>query len=302
MRMRQLEYFVRASQLKSISQAAEQLNVAQTALGTQIRNLESEMNTALMIRTARGVSLTSEGEIFYEWCIDILERYRLLRQQLNVSTPGISTLSVGLANSVISTSGANIIQSMSARYPSIRMQVNEGHSHALLERLAAGEMDIGFFFVPISDQSLLCTPLLEEELLLVGSRHEPPGERSVDPAIALNRPLVIPSDEDDVVRKIVLQQMIALGVKPNIAFEVQSISTMKQLVVNDLALAILPVGCIADDYLGGRVRYQQIDSPSFRRTLYMVRKPRLDDGVAELLSSVVADGYARLTEILRRGD
>lgn len=300
--MRQLEYFVRASQLKSISQAAEQLNVAQTALGTQIRNLESEMNTALMIRTARGVSLTSEGEIFYEWCIDILERYRLLRQQLNVSTPGISTLSVGLANSVISTSGANIIQSMSARYPSIRMQVNEGHSHALLERLAAGEMDIGFFFVPISDQSLLCTPLLEEELLLVGSRHEPPGERSVDPVIALNRPLVIPSDEVDVVRKIVLQQMIALGVKPNIAFEVQSISTMKQLVVNDLALAILPVGCIADDYLGGRVRYQQIDSPSFRRTLYMVRKPRLDDGVAELLSSVVADGYARLTEILRRGD
>lgn len=300
MRIRQLEFFVRASELRSISQAAEELNIAQTALGIQIRKLESEFNATLLTRTRRGVELTPAGEIFYEWSNDILQRYQVIRRQLSYPKTDITTLALGLTHSVIATAGAGIVQALSTGYPNLKLEIHEGHSHTILSELLAGNLDIGLVFTSTSDQSLISTPLLVEKLLLVSSPQEATAESTVSAEDLLSRPLVIPSDEEDVTRKILLQEAAALGVTPNITFEVQSISTMKQLVVNDLASAILPFGCVAEDFQAVRLRCQSITSRSFHRTLHVLRTRTTDDAVIELLSSVVRDGYDKLNLLIRQ--
>jgi len=61
MDLRQLRYFFRVAELKSPTHAAEQLRIAQPALGFPLDNLEAEFETQLLVRHSRGVEPTEAG-------------------------------------------------------------------------------------------------------------------------------------------------------------------------------------------------------------------------------------------------
>ena len=69
--LKQLRYFVRIVECKSISSASHNLNIAQTSLGLQVRALEAILGVTLLIRHPRGVSPTVEGKIVYSAAVDI---------------------------------------------------------------------------------------------------------------------------------------------------------------------------------------------------------------------------------------
>ena len=62
MRLRDLECFIGVCDLGSLNRAAEALNIAQPALGLLVRKLEHEFGADLLVRHARGVTPTPEGE------------------------------------------------------------------------------------------------------------------------------------------------------------------------------------------------------------------------------------------------
>ncbi len=72
---------------KSFTRAAEELNVTQSAISHQIRNLEAYFNTKLLDRSGVGIALTEEGEILYK---DLSASMALLRR-------GVSSLKASLA-------------------------------------------------------------------------------------------------------------------------------------------------------------------------------------------------------------
>ena len=61
MNLRQLRYFVSVVEAGNMTRAAEQLHVAQTALGMQIRQIEEDLGVALLVRHSRGVEPTKAG-------------------------------------------------------------------------------------------------------------------------------------------------------------------------------------------------------------------------------------------------
>ena len=63
MNLRQLKYFVGVVEAGNMTRAAEQLHVAQTALGMQIRQLEEDLGVALLVRHSRGVEPTKAGAL-----------------------------------------------------------------------------------------------------------------------------------------------------------------------------------------------------------------------------------------------
>lgn len=62
-----LKYFYEIAKVKNITKASENLNVSQPALTKALKQLESDMNTKLFVRSKKGVSLTEAGEILYEY-------------------------------------------------------------------------------------------------------------------------------------------------------------------------------------------------------------------------------------------
>jgi DNA-binding transcriptional LysR family regulator len=78
MELRHLRYFVAIGEEENYRRAAQRLNVAQTALSTQMKDLEAELGFKLFDRLPRGVKLSLAGKLF-------LEDARRILQQVSVA-------------------------------------------------------------------------------------------------------------------------------------------------------------------------------------------------------------------------
>src|SRR3954462_7731667 len=85
MNLRQLRYFVSVVEAGNMTRAAEQLHVAQTALGMQIRQIEEDLGVALLVRHSRGVEPTKAGKLLYARAMDILKLVEQTRIEVSAS-------------------------------------------------------------------------------------------------------------------------------------------------------------------------------------------------------------------------
>ena len=71
-----LKYYYEVANAKNITKASEILNISQPALTKAIKELENELNTTLLIRNKKGVVLTEQGKILYEYTKECFKNYK----------------------------------------------------------------------------------------------------------------------------------------------------------------------------------------------------------------------------------
>lgn len=81
MTLQQLKYFIETVNSGSINKAAERLFIAQPSLSNALRDLETEIGLQLLIRTPRGISLTTDGAEFLGYARQVVEQASLLEQR-----------------------------------------------------------------------------------------------------------------------------------------------------------------------------------------------------------------------------
>ena len=69
MELRQLRYFAKAAETLNFSDAARALNIAQSSLSQQIRQLEDELNVQLFLRNSHSIQLTEAGELMLPYAL-----------------------------------------------------------------------------------------------------------------------------------------------------------------------------------------------------------------------------------------
>lgn len=79
--LQQLHYFIEVAAEGSISAAADLLYVAQPTMSAAMKDLESRVGRALLVRSARGVTLTDDGAEFLGYARQIVEQVELLEQR-----------------------------------------------------------------------------------------------------------------------------------------------------------------------------------------------------------------------------
>ncbi|HEX8272451.1 MAG TPA: LysR family transcriptional regulator [Longimicrobiaceae bacterium] len=94
MDFRHLRYFVAVAEEGTFTRAARRLFIAQPALSKQIQDLEDEIGTRLLVRTARGVSLTPPGAELLEHARSILAREAAARERIRALAPALATARV----------------------------------------------------------------------------------------------------------------------------------------------------------------------------------------------------------------
>lgn len=73
MNFNKIQYFIDVVQLESITKAAGKNGITQCAMSQQIKSIEKEVDTLLLIRKRNHITPTKAGIIFYKFCIDSLE-------------------------------------------------------------------------------------------------------------------------------------------------------------------------------------------------------------------------------------
>ncbi|MEG1002905.1 MAG: LysR family transcriptional regulator, partial [Clostridium sp.] len=99
MQIDSLKYFYEVAELKSISKVANNSHISQPALSHQLSKLEKELGAKLFERSNRGVELTSQGEILYNYAKEIILSHNNLVEEINANS--LNKSEIGITNSSI---------------------------------------------------------------------------------------------------------------------------------------------------------------------------------------------------------
>lgn len=273
MDLRKIENLIHVADQGSFSKAASVLGIAQSALGRQVRKLEDECGCALLYRNGRGVSLTPDGE-------KLLERLRpLLRQMDHVVTEfhndqksPSGQVTLGLTPTLSHMVGARLVAEVWKQHPRIQLNIITGYSGYVLEWLTNARVDIAVLHDARRSQHIAVDPLAELDLALVS----PP--QNLSPAARAMRsirfdqlrdlPLVLPTRNHGL-RRTLEHAATQADMPLNIAFEMDALELMKDLVATGMAHTVLGLPAVAREVAAGTLVIRRITHPGLSTRLML---------------------------------
>jgi LysR family transcriptional regulator, regulatory protein for tcuABC len=247
MELRQLRYFVRVLELGSISRAALDLELVQSALSQQISRLEGELSTRLLQRTSKGVVATEAGMAFFrEAQLTLRHADQAVRAaQLSRLTGAVS---VGLAPTTAAVLGLPLIRAMHERYPDVRLHMVEGMSGHLTSMLNSRQLDLTILFDTQAARRWSVLPLAEEKLFLIQARSG--KTEAAKPAILTRMadlkdiPLILPTGTHGL-RSALDAAFVRAKFKPQLAAEIDSLAMTMAAVEAGLGSTVQPWAALA---------------------------------------------------------
>lgn len=138
----------------NISKAAKQLFLSQPAVSKAIANLESNLNVSLFIRNSRGVKLTDEGKLLYEYTNNALRTLQQGEESImKIQELGIGNLRIGVSTTLCKYLLLPFLNDFVKQNPHIKITIACQSSNQTLVLLDNNELDIGLVAKPDNKKS-----------------------------------------------------------------------------------------------------------------------------------------------------
>lgn len=141
--------FKEVAEAGNISTAARNLYISQSAVSQSIKQLETALKARLFSRSPRGVTLTGEGQMLYEYVRSALGLISTGEDKLSQAQQLLlGTLVIGASDTVTSWFLTPYLESFHREHPGIRLKIISGRSAKVLSLLRSGVVDIAFASSP----------------------------------------------------------------------------------------------------------------------------------------------------------
>jgi LysR family nitrogen assimilation transcriptional regulator len=238
MDLKQLECFVQVAEFGSFTKAAAVLNISQSVVSRQVRQLEVELQEHLLLRNGRGVLLTASGQRLFDHGKGILRQVQVAREDLREQRDTLSgKVVIGLPPSVSRRHTVAIVSAFRQRFPNCTLGIKEGLTHSMREWVLLGRLDFALLFNPNNNAQLQYEHLHSEPLMLIGA------QRSDLPAqVAMKDmgrfPLIIPSEPHSI-RRLIEAEAARHDVHLDVCLEIDSIPSLLELIELNMGYGVL---------------------------------------------------------------
>ena len=166
--------FKEVAEAGNITAAAQTLFISQSAVSQSIKQLEAELQTRLFARNSRGVTLTADGRMLYEYVRSAMGLLETGEEKLSQSRDlQMGHLTIGASDTVTSQFLLPYLDRFHRQYPAIHIQIISGRSHKVLGLLQSGKVDIAFASTPQEGASLETFPCLATHSIFVAGAEDP---------------------------------------------------------------------------------------------------------------------------------
>jgi len=247
-----LFYFWRVASIGHLTRAAQELHLSQSALSSQIRQLEDRLREPLFEREGRRLKLTDTGQLVLAYAENIFGLGQEMLGRLQGRSQGMTRLRVGSVATLSRNYQENWIRPLMAD-PTVLLTLESGLLEGLLQRLLQHQLDVVLAneTVPAdADRPLHCRFLGSQAISLVGPATSWKGRR-----------LRIPDDLDGVElalpgpRSALRGQFDALcltaGVTPRWRAEVDDMAMLRLIARDSGWLTVLPEVVVQDELRAG---------------------------------------------------
>lgn len=232
---RQLRHFLKIAELKSLSRAAEALDLTQSGISRQLASLEAYLGKPLFSRTGRGVELTRVGEKLFdvakaayanidEALVSIRDREGVTQGHIRIAV--IHTLSYYFMSDVVAE--------FMVQRESVNLSLISRSSPEVVASVESGKADIGFVYDSAVDSAeFQATPLFEDEMCVI-ARGDSLLPDDIDLTTLRNKLVGFPSHY-------ALRKMLqSTGLNLEFAAEAETIDAMLKLVSSGVGACVLP--------------------------------------------------------------
>ena len=294
--LRQLRYLASLARHRHFGRAAEECAVSQPALSMQIRELEGDIGVALVERRPGDIVLTEAGLEVAQRAEHIIASTRDLVDFARHREVLSGSLKLGVIPTLAPYLLPRVLPPLQAKYPSLKLEVRESQTAALIEELARGALDLVIVALPIEQGDIETQALFEDPFLLAVPASDPSSHRHRVNLNDVDHSRLILLEEGHCLRDQALAFCGAPVRHHSTGLAATSLTTVMQMVANGYGVTLVPQIAADAELRDVRVRALPFVEPAPRRVIGLAwRKtsPRKQDFMAFGDMVIAAVGPAR---------
>ena len=251
--------FKEVAETGNISVAAKNLYISQSAVSQSVKQLETALQARLFARSPRGVSLTSEGQMLYQYVRSALGLLATGEDKLSQAQQLLlGTLVIGASDTVTSQFLVPYLDDFHRLHPGIRLKIVSGRSAKVLSLLKSGAVDIAFASSP-ADSAVDSWPCFSTHSVFVaGSQYPCDFDHAHTRQEIADFPLIL-LERKASSRVFLEQEFLKSGVTLNPEIELSSRSLLVSLARIGLGVAGVTLEFVQDALDAGDIRLLKTD-------------------------------------------
>jgi LysR family hydrogen peroxide-inducible transcriptional activator len=264
--LRQLRYFASLARYRHFGRAADDCAVTQPALSMQIRELEREIGAGLVERRAGEIALTATGIEVAQRAERILAAARDLVDFARHREILAGSLKLGIIPTLAPYLLPRLLPRLQKAYPSLRLDVRETQTAALISELIAGDLDCVLLALPVEHADVDTISLFKDRFLLAASADEPMPRRPLK-AEDVDEHRLILLEEGHCLRDQALAFCATKRRDSAAALGSTSLATVMQMVANGYGVTLVPEIAAEVEVRDQRVALKRFAAPEPGRTI-----------------------------------
>ncbi|WP_110929670.1 selenium metabolism-associated LysR family transcriptional regulator [Bacillus massiliglaciei] len=268
-----LRVFVTVVEQKHFSRAAEILNMSQPGVSLQIRNLEKEWNTKLILRSPKQVQVTEEGKILYRHAKQILNLYNEAHREINDMHNFVSgSLKIGASFTIGEYLLPKVLGPYATKYPMVDIQIIISNTEEVVKAIRKNEVDIGLIEGETAFPDIHTNSFMEDEMILIVPPDHPLSQSELADERMLQDQTWILREQGSGTRAYSDKLLNKLQIKTKRNFIFSSTQGVKEAVMEGLGIALLSGLSVQKEIKSGEVKGVRINNIRLKRPLYIVSR------------------------------
>jgi DNA-binding transcriptional LysR family regulator len=267
--------FVIVASLGSVSLAARDLNITQSAVTRRLQRLETSLGTTLLDRRTRPVALTGAGQAAIERCRRLLNDVREVRAAASNRGPLKGEFRVGVAHALTEFTLTEPVGDLRRTFPHLELRLTTGWSREVLERVRSGSLDAAVILLAEGESlpaEVRGTQIAKERLLVVASRqHHHPRPRKIQDLAGAQWIL---NPEGCAARAGLRRALLQADLDMIVAVEAYNYELQLALVAQNRGLSLVPERILSRSRQRSRLRVLRVAGLEFPLVVWLVcREP-----------------------------
>ena len=266
--------FVSLADTGSVSHAARELHITQSAVTRRLQRLETSLGAILLDRTTRPLRLTAPGRAALERCRRLLGHVRELRAAATNGNFPTGEIKIGVAHALTEFALAEPVERVQHKFPQIALLLRTGWSRELLEQVRASALDSAVILLPQSEQlppDVAGKQVGKEQLVVVGSRQGKHRRARRIQDLAGARWILNP--EGCAARAVLRRALLRANIDMVVAVEAYNYDLQLALVAQNRGISLLPQRIFARSPLKSHLRTPPIRGLNFPLTIWTIHSP-----------------------------
>ena len=284
--------FKEVAETGNISLAAKNLYISQSAVSQSVKQLETALQARLFARSPRGVSLTWEGQMLYQYVRSALGLLATGEDKLSQAQQLLlGTLTIGASDTVTSFFLTPFLETFHRQHPGIRLKIVSGRSAKVLSMLRSGAVDIAFASSPSEPGLSTWSCFATHSVFVAGSGYDCDFDHVYTRQEIADFPLILL--ERKASSRVFLEQcFLQSGITLTPEIELSSRSLLVSLARIGLGVAGVTLEFVQDALLSGDIRLLKTDFTIPARSVDMCT-------LQEVTPTAAATAFM---EMVRQGD